>query len=135
MLTPLGVCQIWGPWTLYICKLLDYIKLQVTKKIPLSDWKKATDRDDRIGFHVSVSTEASETRLDFQFYPKSCSGSTLNPMASSVHLYATEPEPPRKLAISWAGRFDQEGGRDGPVRLEKQDSYDLREEKRPVHCG
>ena len=34
-----------------------------------------------------------------------------------------------------AGRFDQEGGREGPVRLEEQESYDLRVEKRPVEDG
>ena len=114
---------------------MDTLKLQVTKKIPLNKWKKATNPNDDIKFHVSVSTGASETRLEFQFYPKGCSDSTLDPLALPVFLYATEPEPPRKLAVSWAGRFDQEGGREGPVRLEEQQSYHLCVEKRPLKNG
>ena len=114
---------------------MDAIKLQVTKQIPLNEWKKATDFDDSLSFTMSVPTGASETQLEFKFYPKGCSGSTLKSTAPSVFLYALEPEPPRKLAISWAGRFDQEGRKEGPVRLEEQESYYLRVEKRPVDRG
>ena len=49
---------------------MDTIKLQVTKKIPLNEWKKATDHDDSISFTVSVPTGASEWGLEFEFYPK-----------------------------------------------------------------
>ena len=104
---------------------VDTIKLQVTKRIPLNEWKKATDPNDCIEFNVSVPG-GSQRLLKFQFYPKD----------AFVYADAMEPESPRKLAISWAGRFDQEGGRRGPVKLEEQGSYDLRVEKRQVDgCG
>ena len=111
---------------------VDTIKLQVTKKIPLNEWMKVTGPDDSIWFHVSVPTGASETLIKFHFYPKGCFGSTLNVTPPSVYAFVTQPKLPLQLAICWAGRFDREGGRDGSVRLEEQDSYDLSQERRPV---
>ena len=93
------------------------IKVQVTMKIPLDKWKKAKDLDESMEFSVDNPGEPGSQILMLQFYPKN----------ALVYVYVNSNS---KMTISWACRFDQEGGVRGPVRLEERVSYDLRVKKR-----